>query len=299
MKKILITGASGLLGKAVLRQLKKHTEYEIYAVTTNVKHLEKYTYTHVLACDLTIEEQRKNLLESIRPDILIHLAWNQLDASFRMSHTNLLWLNISTSLLYLFEQSGGKRFLFAGSSSEYDGTEGVFDESVDVTPSSLYGLCKKTFNEFACEYCKSRQIEYIGMRLFTIYSAEDPHKFGAIPSSIHTLASSKKLICNNPNTTRDYIFVEDAATVILQLIEHSFTGIVNVASGEAQTMQSIFYCIGEAMGKRHLITMNEFSTESTKFEADIHLLKELGISGYNSDFKTNIKEIVRRKMNEI
>lgn len=154
MKKLLITGASGLLGKAVLKQLKGRMEYEVYAVTRYERHLETHTDIHVIECNLATEAQRERLMENIKPDILLHLAWNQEEASFRMSDTNLLWLNISISLLYLFEQYGGKRFLFAGSSSEYDGSDGVMHEAVDVIPASLYGLCKKTFNEFAREYCK-------------------------------------------------------------------------------------------------------------------------------------------------
>lgn len=294
MKKILITGASGLLGKAVLRQLKEYKEYQVYAVTTNKRNIGTHACTHVIACDLTVEEQRKKLLENIKPDILLHLAWDQSNASFRMSQTNLLWLNISTSLLYLFEQYGGRRFLFAGSSSEYDGTEGVFDENVDVLPASLYGLCKKTFNEFARDYCKLRGIEYVGMRLFTIYGEEDTHSFGAIPSAIRILGENEELLCNSPDTTRDYIYAGDAAMIIRSLLEHPFTGIVNVASGKARTMREVFQYIGTAMGKSQYVVMNENSTANKQFEADISLLKKLGISGYNSDFEIKIREILRR-----
>lgn len=294
MKKILITGASGLLGKAVLRQLKEYKEYQVYAVTTNEKHIEADACIHVAACDLAVEEQRKKLLENIKPDILLHLAWDQSDASFRMSPANLLWLNISISLLYLFEQYGGRRFLFAGSSSEYDGTEGIFNENLDILPATLYGLCKKTFNEFARDYCKCREIGYVGMRLFTIYGEEDAHSFGAIPSAIRTLGRNEELVCNSPDTTRDYIYAEDAARVIRNLLEHPFTGIVNVASGKARTMREVFRYIGTVMGKSQYVVMNETSAAGKRFEADISLLKELGISGYDSDFEINIQEIARR-----
>lgn len=295
MKKILITGASGLLGKAVLKQLKGRMEFEVYAVTRYQRRLEEHTDIHVIECDLAIEAQRESLIENIKPDILLHLAWDQEEASFRMSDTNLLWLNISISLLYLFEQYGGKRFLFAGSSSEYDGSDGVMHEAVDVLPTSLYGLCKKTFNEFAREYCKRREIKYVGMRLFTIYGEEDTHSFGAIPSAIRLLLGKEEFICNSPDTTRDYIYSADAASVILQLMEHSFTGIVNVASGNSRSMREVFQCIGNACGKAQYLKMAESSSESKRFEADIHLLNQLGISGYNSDFEMNIKEMIQKR----
>lgn len=290
MKKVLITGASGLLGKALLRCLKDKKEYQVYAVTTRAERLADYPYVNVIECDLEVEEQCKQMLNSIRPDILIHMAWNQADEGFRMSATNLQWLDISMSLLFLFEQNGGSKFMFAGSSSEYDGAEGIFTEDVDVTPASLYGLCKKTFNQFAREYCRVRNLEYVGMRLFTIYGAEDEHSFGAIPSAFRTLKNDEKLVCNSPNTTRDYIYAEDAANVVVQFMEHSFTGIINVASGKARSMREVFECIGEVMNKPQNVEMSKNSDAGKRFEADITLMKSLGIVGYDSDFDKNIRE---------
>lgn len=293
MKKVLITGASGLLGKAVLRHLINTKKYDVFAVTTNVKHLEHFAGITIIECDLTRENERQELMEKVQPDIFVHLAWNQAVENFRMSDTNLLWLNISTHLLYLFEQFNGTRFIFAGSSSEYDGATGVFDESVDVVPASLYGLSKKTFNLFAENYCKVRHIEYVGMRLFTIYGSEDEHSFGAIPSALCKLSRGEKLVCNSPETTRDYIYVEDAASVVEQLLEHTFCGIVNVASGQARTMREVFQYIGNAMNKSECVVMNENPSESKRFEADIQLLKSLHMEGIYGEFEKNINKVIQ------
>lgn len=291
MSKVLITGASGLLGRAVLRRLKDKKEYDVYAVTTKASRLSEYTYVNVVVCDLTSEDERRKLIEDVRPDIMIHLAWDQSDANFRMSLSNMRWLEISKSLLWIFEQNGGKKLLFAGSSSEYDGTSGIMNENVDEIPKSLYGLCKKTFNEYGRKYCKEHNIEYVGMRLFTIYGAEDEHNFGAIPSAFAKLRNDEKIECNSPQTTRDYIYSEDAANVVVQLMEGSYQGIVNVASGQGRSMKEVFECIGKAMNKETLITMNEHSGEGTRFEADISLLKGIGVTGYCSDFEMRINEI--------
>ena len=293
MKKIIITGASGLLGKEVLKKLKRLNEYEVYAVTTKKEHLADFLSFNIVEADLTDAFQRKKIMEIIQPEIMIHLAWNQENADFRMSETNLQWLEISMDLLQLFEKAGGKKLLFAGSSSEYDGSEGIFAESVDVVPKSLYGLCKKTFNEFAKEYCKVRGIAYIGMRFFTIYGKGDSHSFGAIPYAVRQLSLNKEIICNSPETTRDYIFVEDAANVLLQLLKHDFCGIVNVASGTARSMQNVFDTIGRVTGKENLVKISTSPVAGTKFEADISLLKNLGIIGYYSDFEQNIQNVIK------
>lgn len=296
MKKVLITGASGLLGKAVLRQLEEKKEYEVYAVTTKQENLIGYNHAHITLCDLSDEVQRDKIIKNIAPDILIHLAWNQENSDFRMSEENLKWLNISMELLYSFEKYGGKRFLFAGSSSEYDGANGVFDESADIVPSTLYGLCKKTFNDFANQYCRVRNIDYVGMRLFTIYGREDRHSFGAIPSAIHGLIHGEKIICNSPNTTRDYIYAEDAAHIVVQLMEHTYKGILNVASGIPRNMREVFECIGKSLNQLENIRFNEENMTENRFEADISLMKQLGLTGYNSCFEKNIDDIVKGRL---
>lgn len=306
MKKVLITGASGLLGKAILRRLKEEKNYEVYAVTTKQENLIGYEYANITLCDLTDEVQCDKIIKTIAPDILIHLAWNQENSGFRMSEENLKWLSISMELLYLFEKYGGKRFIFAGSSSEYDGANGVFDETSDIIPSTLYGLCKKTFNEFANQYCRVRNIDYVGMRLFTIYGREDRHYFGAIPSAIQKLVRGEEVICNSPNTTRDYIYAEDAAHVAVQLMEHDYKGILNVASGIPRKMREVFECIGKSLNQSGNIRFNEENMTENRFEADISLMRKLGLTGYNSSFEKNIEDIVkdrremhRREKNEI
>lgn len=296
MKKVLITGASGLLGKAVLRQMEEKKEYEVYAVTTKQENLRGYDHAHITLCDLSDEAQCDKIIKTIAPDILIHLAWNQENSDFRMSEENLKWLNISTGLLYLFEKYGGKRFIFAGSSSEYDGADGVFDEAADIIPSTLYGLCKKTFNEFANQYCRLRNIDYVGMRLFTIYGREDRHSFGAIPSAIQGLIRGEKIICNSPNTTRDYIYAEDAAHIVVQLMEHDYKGILNVASGIPRNMREVFECIGKSLNQLVNISFNEDNITENRFEADISLMKQLGLTGYNSSFEKNIDDIVKGRL---
>lgn len=293
MKKVLITGASGLLGRSILNRLAGLDKYYLYAVTTKNRNLQDSMNMEWIECDLTDSGRRKNVLEAVCPDIMIHLAWNQEKADFRMSSENLRWLEISMDLLFLFEKCGGKKFLFAGSSSEYDGESGRFSENDDISPESLYGLCKKTFNEFAVQYCRKQKMQYVGMRFFTVYGKLDRHDFGAIPSIRSSLQAGTPIVCKSPSTTRDYIFADDAANVVRQLMELGFCGIINVASGESRTMQEVFETMARVMEKESLVSMAQDAQLGKRLEADISLMKRLGIHGYNSDFETNIYNIVK------
>lgn len=290
MKKILLTGASGLLGKSVLKELINNYNYNIYAITTNPDKLKQYENINIIKCDLTNVEDRQEIFKNIKPDICIHLAWDQTKEDFRMSDSNFLWLNISFDILEQFHKNGGKHFLFAGSSSEYDGMTGTFDESADSMPSSLYGLCKKSFNEFAIDYCKKNKISFIGMRYFTIFGADDSHSFGAIPYITSNLKNNEKIVCKSPNITRDYIYVEDAAKITCKLLESDFEGIINVASGQMHTMKEVFQIIGKLFNKLELVEILENNQEISYFNADITLLKNIGLAKYITNFEEAIKK---------
>ena len=293
--KVLITGASGLLGKAVLKVITKRDEYQVYAITTSKAKLQSVENVIVYECDLRDSVAVENMMCEIMPDTVIHLAWPQTDKDFRMSHKNVDWLEISLNILRCFQKCNGHKFVFAGSSSEYDGEDGFFGEHADIVPDSVYGLAKKTFNKFAEEYCSKFNIQYIGMRVFTIYGISDTHKYGAIPNTISKLLKGENVICNQPNTIRDYIYVDDVARITLGLMESTFSGIINVASGTGRSMRQVFESIGRIMNCGDKISYNEENKNASRLEADITKLTSLCLNVKNDLFEEHLKKIIEEK----
>lgn len=291
MQRVLLTGASGLIGKSLMKIFAQNKKYRIYAITTNRAKLEEYDFVNIIEGDLCKEEFRKNIIELIKPNCIIHLAWDQTKKDFRKSNENLKWLNISMDLLYNFIESGGNRFIFAGSSSEYDGMNGTFTEEDDITPISEYGKCKKLFSEFGKTYCENK-CSFVSLRYFTIYGEKDSHYFGAIPETVRKLKNNEDVFCNSPYTTRDYIYADDAAQITYDMIENNFEGIVNVATGKPQKMKDIFCTIGRALDKENLVHINEDNKTIKEFNADIRLLNSLNIKKDMLDFKQRINNII-------
>ena len=235
------------------------------------------------------------MVQEVKPDIIILLAWNQENEKFRNSKTNQQWLQISKDILHLFKENGGKKFIFSGSSSEYDGAIGVFDETVDVEPVSLYGKCKKAFNMYANYYCNECGIRYVGMRIFTMYGDNDRHEFGSIPSIFAALSNGKRVECINPYTTRDFVYVYDVADIILVLLTDDFNGIINIASGKSMHMREVFECIAEKMGCMDKIDINKENDVEVRFDADISLMKSLGLDRCIGEFEKNIEYVIKKR----
>ena len=56
MEKVLISGASGLLGSALLEKIVNTKMYEVYAVTTNKSRITLKGNFSIKCCDLRVEE---------------------------------------------------------------------------------------------------------------------------------------------------------------------------------------------------------------------------------------------------
>lgn len=257
MKKLLITGASGFIGKGILNELSKHTEYDIFAVTTKKANLKKYSNIHVIEANLLIHHECEILVEKVKPQLMIHLAWTlQGNDSFQYDQTNLEWLEVSLHLLRCFIKNGGRRFIFAGSSSEYDLALPRLSEKIVNVKINLYGKCKNAFTEIAMILCSQQKISFATARFFSVYGENDTREGRAIPMAIQAFLNKRNVICNSPNSIWDYIYIKDAAKATIKIMESTYDGIVNVSTAIPLSMREVFGTIADIMGCSELLTLD-------------------------------------------
>jgi nucleoside-diphosphate-sugar epimerase len=255
MKKILVTGANGLLGHAVIDKI-CHLPYEIYAVISGRRPVSFPENVNILKVDLLDNSSHKILFE-LKPDILLHYAWAVQESEFERSHDNIQWLRISLSLLENFVSHGGKRILFGGSISEYGISNGKFHEDPLTYPNlSLYGETKLAFFRIMKNCCLSNKIEYADMRYCSVYGEGDNRLYAAIPKAIINLLQDEPYHCKSPYNIWDYIYVQDAAEVTARLIDSHFCGSINICSGIPYRMADVFEIIAKELNKRELLTFD-------------------------------------------
>src|SRR5262245_60125142 len=141
MKRVLVTGASGFIGRAVLPELAAR-DYEIHAVSRSrsIPEAERTTWH---AADLLAPGQAARLIETVRPTHLVHLAWVTEHGAYWTSPENLDWVQASLQLVRAFAANGGARAVLAGTCAEYDWRFGFCREGVTpLAPQTLYGVCK-------------------------------------------------------------------------------------------------------------------------------------------------------------
>jgi nucleoside-diphosphate-sugar epimerase len=253
MKKIIITGANGFLGRSLIEKISKY--YEIYAIVSGRHPVCFSPSVYVVKVDLYDNKCVEEVFANIRPDILIHYAWDVKNDDFESSINNIIWLEISLNLLRCFSIYGGKRILFAGAAAEYGLSNGKWHEmSTHGQLISLYGETKKAFSDIMKNYGSANNVEYVDMRYFSVYGEHDNRFYAAIPMTILSLLNNRPVVCKYPDNVMDYIYIKDAIAVTIKLLESAYCGLVNICSGIPHKMEDVFKIIEKEIDKYGLLS---------------------------------------------
>lgn len=245
--KILITGASGHLGTALLEQLyeRGHSLYTTFSSETGEQKLNSFSgKIKTIHFDLNNPHKSTNEMQNANPDLVYHLAWNGVTAAHR-NNVAQLTQNISGTLVLfqiLKECSNLKQIIALGSQAEYGLSTDIYTEKTKCNPKTLYGKAKYELSRLLQICSKEENISFAWVRLLAIYGPNDTLEH-FIPSFI-----MKLLHHEIPETTKgeqqvDYLYEADAANALVNIGEEQATGVYNLSSGNACTLREIMETI--------------------------------------------------------
>ncbi len=253
MKRVLITGASGFIGRNCLEPLRSRG-FELHAVSSRTGQVNASGITWHQA-NLLDRSTIAPLIDAIRPSHLLHLAWIVLPGVSYASLDNLLWVQSSLDLVREFSERGGQRVLVAGTCYEYDQTHGRCHETnTPRRPDTFYGTAKNALQELLSPWCAARALSFVWPRLFFMYGPHE-HPRRLVSSVVNAVLQGAEAPCSHGNQLRDFLFVEDVADALAALLDSDLTGVVNVGAGEPLTLRSIVECVGEQLGRRELVLL--------------------------------------------
>ena len=239
---ILLTGATGLIGREVLSLLLKN-DFKVCAI----EHTQKITPQNNLEIahvNLLHKNAVKRFFENKKFKNLIHLAWYG-DKKVHSHNINVDWVEASLNLVQNFMQKGGKKILVAGSISEYDFSYGYFTENITpLNNKSLYGKSKAALHNILETYCANNDIEFKWARIFNLYGKyERPDRL--ISYVINAMINNEDVKVSTCEKFQDYLYAQDVASAILTLYESSIQGAVNICSGKPVQLRYIVNKIAE------------------------------------------------------
>jgi nucleoside-diphosphate-sugar epimerase len=271
MKRVLLTGGSGFIGRHAIEPLLQ-AGYDVHAVG---RHGVPGVTSHVV--DLMDRAGVIDLVNAVRPTHLLHFAWYAEHGKFWNSPLNLDWTAASLHLFRAFADAGGQRAVFAGTCAEYDWT-GESHLVEDVTPSrpgTLYGTCKNAVRDIVL---KAGGPSIAWGRVFLLYGP-DEHAARLVPSILLPLQRGEPAIVRSGGHVRSLMHVADVAAAFVALLGSDVTGTVNIATSEAVTLGDVARTLGDLTGRPDLVRVEDVPGTPTNpkvMTADVTKLSNIG-----------------------
>ena len=254
MKNVLLTGARGFIGSHCIDALLERG-FSVHAVSGRGRRNSFPEEVEWYHADLHNAEHVLRLLAEVKPDYLLHLAWDVTHGVYWSSLENLRWVKTSLSLLQAYIDSGGRRALIVGSCAEYDWNYGYCTEELTpLKPGTLYGVCKDALHRVAAAAAAETGLSLAWARLFFIFGPGE-HQDRLVPSVVTALLKGEEAPCTHGEQIRDYIYVKDAAAALAALLESDVEGAVNIASGRPLVLKDLIGQAAQMIGRPELVSL--------------------------------------------
>jgi nucleoside-diphosphate-sugar epimerase len=215
MKKIVITGATGMIGSALVRQALERG-IEVLCIirkdTNRFDNIPKSERVRVVFAGLP---EYASLDLSEKYDVFFHLAWDKTFGSSR-DDVDIQLKNIQYTFdaVRLAHRLGCSVFVGAGSQAEYGVVSEPLRSDTPVNPQSGYGIAKYAAGKLSALLCAQLGIRFNWLRILSA--------FGPLDGS-HTLimyALNELRAGHSPEFTKceqmwDYLYSDDAARSFL------------------------------------------------------------------------------------
>jgi nucleoside-diphosphate-sugar epimerase len=276
VKRVLVTGATGFIGRQMLAPLVARG-FDVHAVarTPETTATEDGVTWH--AADLLDPMQTARVLNVVRASHLLHFAWYAVHREYWTSAENVRWVEASLRLVQRFTELDGRRAIVAGTCAEYDWTHGFCSEAVTpLSPSTLYGTAKDALRRVLEAYAAQTGLSLAWGRIFFLFGpGEHPERL--VASVARALLAGEPAVSSHGRQIRDFLYVADVAEAFAALVASDVRGAVNIGAGEPRTIASVVEMLARASARPELLRLGALATphdEPPLVVADVRRLRD-------------------------
>ena len=303
--KVIITGATGFIGKALCVEMASQG-YEVIAVVRPhsqrneqllevLKNADKDIHAKIHIEELELSELGQLAEKGYQADLFYHLAWNGSAGAdrenFEMQYSNIAYTGEAIRVALA---CGCKKFVGAGSQAEYGVVHGVAKEDETVPkPFMMYGAAKLAAYQMGQVLAKQLGISFVWPRIYSVYGVgENPGTL--VNYVIDTLQKGEVPQLSPCENMWNFMYITDCVKTLRLLGECADTeGIYHVASSDTRLLKEFVKQIRDIVAPEMELAFGAKTSDPARtvwLEPDVEKIETLRL-----DKETAFCEGIRKK----
>lgn len=239
MKSIALTGATSMVGIALIKQCVKNNIKVLAFIrpgSSRKERLPDSDLVAILECNLdSLAGFNISPNVALPVDVFYHIGWDVTDKAGRNScEKQLNNIKYTLDAVSLTKKLGCKRFVGTGSQAEYGRVSLPLNSTVPANPEIAYGIAKYAAGKFSKIECENLNLEHIWVRVLSVYGSND-NDGTLIKTFIDKCKNNQPMPLSECTHIWDYLYEDDAGRALLAIGEKGINGKT--------------YCLGSGTGK--------------------------------------------------
>ncbi len=295
MKKVIVTGANGFLGRALIQKFVEN-KVDVLAIDISFSDDPIFTSPFITKLEKNLSDINEDFLSSKKGeyDTFYHFAWDGVNGT-RKGDPIVQNNNVKNALMCakIAKNIGCNKFLCSGTMAELS-VESL--HNLKTLPAGImYAVAKFTARLMLEAYCKNVGLNFVWMQFSNVYGPQN--KTGnLIGYTISQLLKNEYATFGPAKEPYDFIYIDDLITAVYRLgvVENS-QSFYFIGSGKPMLLREYLIKIGEIVNKKNLIKIGERQDDGIRYNFEMfdstNLVRDIGCYATKS-FEENIKYTV-------